>query len=346
MPIKGYRPVPLLKRTAREFMDDNVLGLSAQMAYYFFFSLFPIALFLAPLLGVVGDRRENFEFLLQRASQAVPQEAFALVRGVIEQVVFAPNAPGLVSIGAVLALWSGSNVFNGLADALNAAYDVEKDTRPWWKKRLLAIGTLLGVGGLFVLATVIVVAGEDIVNAVADRLGIGAVGRAVWTALQYALAVGALVLTAAITYYVLPCVKQRKAHALVGGAVATVLWLVVTLGFRFYVQNFGNYNATYGTIGGIIVLLTWMYLSMIVLLTGGEVASELHKGTGAVRTRAGALFDGRLSTGGPTDRPSVEHVERVVPMAGAQPEGATRPAPDGRGRLPEAASRSGVPRAD
>jgi membrane protein len=120
----------------------------------------------------------------------------------------------------------------------------------------------------------------------------------------------------------------------------------VTLGFRFYVQNFGSYNATYGTIGGVIVLLTWMYLSMVVLLTGGELASELHKGTGAVRTRAGRLFDGRISNGGPTDRPSVEHVERVVPVPGDRPSGAQRRAPDGRGRVPDAMLHHPPPRAD
>jgi membrane protein len=230
MMIKGYRPGPLLKRTAGEVMDDNILGLGAQMAYYFFFSLFPIALFLTPLLGLVGDRRENFNFLVTRLADAVPSEAFALMRGVLEQVVFAENAPGIVSIGAVLALWSGSNVFNALIDALNTAYDVEKDERPWWKKRLIAIASLLGVGALFVTATVIVVAGGDIVDAIGTRLGISEAGRLAWTVVQYALALGLLVATAFIVYYFLPCVPQRKSHVLVGAVVATVLWLLVTLG--------------------------------------------------------------------------------------------------------------------
>ncbi|HZF68965.1 MAG TPA: YihY/virulence factor BrkB family protein [Gemmatirosa sp.] len=345
MTIKGYRVGPLLKRTAGEVMEDNVLGLGAQMAYYFFFSLFPIVLFLTPMLGLVGDRRENFNFLVTRLSGAVPEEAFALVKGVLEQVVFAENAPGIVSIGAVLALWSGSNVFNALIDALNQAYDVVKDERPWWKKRLIAIAALLGVGALFVVATIIIVAGGDIVSAVGDRLGISAAGQLVWTVAQYVLALALLVATAFIVYYFLPCVPQRKSHVLVGAVVGTTLWLLVTLGFRLYVQNFGSYNATYGTIGGVIVLLTWMYLSMVVLLIGSELASELHKGTGAVRTRAGHLFDGRISNGGPTDRPSVEHVERVVPVA-TEPL-PTRPAAQGRRGGPSGAVlQERPPRAD
>jgi membrane protein len=160
-------------------------------------------------------------------------------------------------------------------------------------------------------------AGGDIVNAVADRLGIGAFGRLAWTVAQYAIALGLLVGTAWAIYFYLPCARQHKMHALAGAIATTVLWLIVTMAFRFYVQNFGSYNKTYGTIGGVIVLLTWMYLSMVVLLTGGELASELHKGTGAVRTRAGHLYGSYISDGRPTEAASVDRVERVDPPAAA-----------------------------
>ena len=313
MIVMGYKVGPLAKKTGKEVLDDNVLSLAAANAYNFFFSLFPIFLFLAPLIGLIGDKNAVFTELLRQLQRAVPVEAFALVRDVVESVVFAPGAPGLVSIGALLALWSGSNIFSSLMDALNAAYDVEKDARPYWKKKLIAIACLLAIGAMFVLATVVMLAGGDIVDAISDRLGIGATGRMVWTALQYAAAFAILVATAWAVYYFLPCVRQAKSHALAGAITATLLWLIVTMGFRLYVQNFGSYNKTYGTIGGVIVLLTWMYLSMVVLLTGGELASELHKGTGAVRTRVGRLYDGRISNGHPAERPSVERVERISP---------------------------------
>ncbi|MDF1501604.1 YihY/virulence factor BrkB family protein [Roseisolibacter sp. H3M3-2] len=334
-----------MKQTAREVMDDNVLGLGAQTAYYFFFSLFPIFLFLAPLLSLVGDKRETFTFLLEKIQGAVPQEAYALVVNVVESVVFAENAPGLVSVGALLALWSGSNVFSALMDALNTAYDIPKDPRPYWKKKLIALACLIGVGGLFVFATITMLAGGDIVDAIAEPLGIGAVGRWVWAIAQYAIALGLLVASGWAVYYYLPAIKQHKHHALVGALVTTALWLIVTLGFRAYVQNFGSYNKTYGTIGGVIVLLTWMYLSMVVLLIGGEVASELQKGTGALRSRAGHLYDGRIATGGPTDRASVDAVESVPPTPPrARPE-RERPAPSS-GHAPRAAFVARPPRAD
>ena len=314
MTIKGYRVAPLVKKTAKEVLDDNVLGLAAQTAYYFFFSLFPIFLFLAPLLGLVGDKYQTLNFILDQLRRAVPAEAFNLVAGVVRDVVFAPGAPGIVSVGAALAIWSGAGVFSALMSALNEAYDV-KETRPWWKQKLIAIACLFIVGGLFVLATVTMLGGEDIVNWIADHLGIGGTSRYVWMVAQFALALALLVGSGWVVYRMLPDVKQNPRHILVGALVATALWLVVTLAFRAYVQNFGSYNKTYGTIGGVIVLLTWMYLSMIVLLIGGEVASELQHGTGAVTTRAGNTYYGRISNGGPTERASVETVE---PLAGTR----------------------------
>ena len=329
MMIKGFRIGPLLKKTAREVMDDNVLGLGAQTAYYFFFSLFPIFLFLAPMLALIGDKRETFTFLLEQLRGAVPAEAFALVAGVVQSVVFTDSAPGLVSIGALLALWSGANIFSALMDALNIAYDLPTDPRPFWKKKLIAVACLIGVGALFAIATVIMLAGGDIVDAVAGRLGIGPAGRIIWTVTQYLFALALLVSTAWVVYYFLPAAPQHKGHALVGAIVGTALWLVVTLGFRVYVQNFGSYNKTYGTIGGVIVLLTWMYLSMVVLLIGGELAAELRIGTGAVRSRAGHLYDGRISTGGPSDRASVEQIVPTGTEPPVRPPAPERPAPRG-----------------
>ena len=312
MIVKGYRVQTLAKKTATEVLDDNVLGLAAQLAYYFFFSLFPMFLFLAPLLALVGDKRKTFEVLLTQLGQAVPPEAFTLVRNVVEQVVFAPGAPGLVSVGALLALWSGSSVFSNLMGALNTAYDCDKDSRPWWKRQSIALASLLGIGVLFALATIVFLAGGSIVDHVAGFLHIGATGRVVWSVLQYALALGILVASAWAVLYFLPDVKQNKWHVLVGAAVTTVLWIAVTLGFRLYVQNFGSYNKTYGTIGAVIVLLTWMYLSMVVLLIGGELAAELHHGTGALRTRVGHLYNGWISDGGEVAKPSVSQVHRVT----------------------------------
>jgi membrane protein len=312
MLVKGYRVKPLVKKVASEAMSDNLLGLSAQLAYYFFFSLFPIFLFLTPLLSMVGNERETFEVIMRQLAAAVPSEAYALLHNTVRSVVFSQDAPGLVSVGALLALWAGSNIFGALMDALNAAYDVS-ETRPWWKRKLMSMAAVI-VGGLVVLsATVLLLFGEDIVNWVGNLIGLGSLGRLLWTFIPIVVAAAALTALGYGTLYYLPNIRQNKRHALVGAVIMTVLWIIVTLVFRFYVQNFGNYNKTYGTIGAVIVLLTWMYFSMLVVLLGGEVASELHHGTGAVNPRRGATIGDRIASSG--GRPSTERIARVEPMA-------------------------------
>ena len=313
MVVMGYRVESVATRTLREILDDNLLGLSAQTAYYFFFSLFPLLLFVAPVLSLVGNKEETFGLLATQLQQVVPNEGWALIGGVIKDVVYAKNAPGLMSVGALLAVWAGSNVFSALIDALNSAYDVT-DTRPWWRKKLLAVASVVVIGFVILISTVLILGGERLSAWIADRL---ALGDSVRTALGYAqipIGFGLLVTIAGLSYYFLPNLRQSKRQVLVGAVFTTVAWTVVTLGFRFYVTSFANYNATYGAIGGVIVLLTWMYFSMLVFLIGGEINSELHRGTGAVSPRPGTLFGGRIETAAAAGVPSLDRVERVEPL--------------------------------
>ena len=313
MVVMGYRLESVATRTLREILDDSLLGLSAQTAYYFFFSLFPLLLFVAPVLSLVGNKEETFGLLATQLQQVVPNEGWALIGGVIKDVVYAKNAPGLMSVGALLAVWAGSNVFSALIDALNSAYDVT-DTRPWWRKKLLAVASVVVIGFVILISTVLILGGERLSAWIADRL---ALGDSVRTALGYAqipIGFALLVTIAGLSYYFLPNLRQSKRQVLVGAVFTTIAWTVVTLGFRFYVTSFANYNATYGAIGGVIVLLTWMYFSMLAFLIGGEINSELHRGTGAVTPRPGTLFGGRIETAAAAGVPSLDRVERVEPL--------------------------------
>ena len=315
MIIQGYRVGPLLRKTAREILDDNVTGLAAETAYYFFFSLFPLLLFAAPLVGLVTD----FDAVVGALARAVPRDAFQIIRDVLQDVFKGRGDPGLVSAGLLLTAWSGSNIFSALMDALNRAYSV-RETRPWWRKKLVSVAAVFAVGGIMVLASVTMLAGEDIVNWVGDHVGLGTTGRMLWIVVQTTLAIGFLVVAAWGLYQLLPNCSQNWRHTLTGAVAATVLWIAATLAFRAYVQNFGSYNKTYGTIGGVIALLTWMYLSMFVLIAGGELVAELSHGTGAVDPRRGATYLGRVSTASGPVRPSTERVERVQPLAARGPE--------------------------
>jgi membrane protein len=313
MVVLGYRVGSLVRRTIKETLDDNLLGLSAQTAYYFFFSLFPLLLFLAPLLSLVGNKQETFETFAKQLQSVMPSEGWQLIGGVIKDVVYAKNAPGLMSAGALLAIWAGSNVFSALIDALNAAYDVP-DTRPWWKKKLIAVASVVCIGLVILVSTVLILGGDVITAWVSDKFGLELSSRAIWAFVQLPVAFALLVTIAALSYYFLPNIRQSKRQVIIGAMFTTIAWVVVTFAFRAYVANFANYNATYGAIGGVIVLLTWMYFSMLVFLIGGEINSELHHGTGAVAPRAGLLYGGRIETAMAAGVPSLDRIERLEPL--------------------------------
>jgi membrane protein len=313
MVVFGYRVESLVTRTLRETLDDGLLGLSAQTAYYFFFSIFPLLLFVAPLLSLIGNKQETFELFASQLQQVVPSEGWALIGGVIKDVVYAKNAPGLMSVGALLAIWAGSNVFDALIGALNTAYDV-KETRPWWKRKLIAMSSVVAIGLVILVSTVLIVSGDRITGWIADRLALGDSIRAFLGFIQVPIGFALLLAIAALSFYFLPNLRQSKRQVLVGAAFTTVAWTFVTYGFRIYVTNFANYNATYGAIGGVIVLLTWMYFSMLVFLIGGELNSELHQGTGAISPRPGLLYGGRIETAAAAGVPSLDRVERLEPL--------------------------------
>jgi membrane protein len=313
MVVMGYRVQSVATRTLREILDDNLLGLSAQTAYYFFFSLFPLLLFVAPVLSLVGNKQQTFGLLASQLQQVVPSDGWPLIGGVISDVVYAENAPGLMSIGALLAVWAGSNVFSALIDALNSAYDVS-DSRPWWKKKLIAVASVLVIGLVILTSTALILGGEQLSAWLADRLELSGGVRTALGYLQIPIGFALLVTIAALSYYFLPNLRQSKRQVLVGAVFTTVAWTLVTLGFRVYVTSFANYNATYGAIGGVIVLLTWMYFSMLVFLIGGEINSELHRGTGALAPRPGVLYGGRIETAAAAGVTSLDRVERLEPL--------------------------------
>jgi membrane protein len=304
MVIRGYRVGPLLKKTVREIGADSVGTLAASAAYNFFFSLFPLLLFLAPLLSLVGDKQAMLGFLTQQLMSVLPPEQAAAFRPILDKVVFAPNAPGLMSIGLVLAAWSGSNIFGTLMGALNTAYDA-KETRSWIRQQLIRLMTFGVSVVIVVVSTVIFLRGQVIADRVGSALHLGAALVLAWKIVQYPIAILGLVGLAFMMFYFLPNVRQHKGYALVGASVATVLWIIATLLFRLYIAHFPP-NQAYGLIGGVIILLTWMYYSMFVVLIGGELASELQHGTGAIAPDKGAIYIGRIVNGSGPGSVSVE----------------------------------------
>ena len=295
MVIKGYHVGHLLKEVGKAIWADNILTIAAAVAYNFFFSIFPLLLFAAPLLSLVGNKQEAFNWILNQLAGTVPPAAFSMLAGVARDVVFAPNAPGLVSIGAVLTAYSASNIFGSLMGALNIAYHVKNDRRAWWKQRLIQLGMVVVAGGLLTIAAAVMMAGPNIVDGVARFTHLGGLTKWGWMILQYPLAFGFLVLAFWLMYYILPDFPQHKSQILVGAIIAAALWVLATTLFREYVIHFTTFNKAYGTVGGVLLLLTWMYYSMAVVLAGGELNAEIAKGTGEVAPQPKTEYDKKIA---------------------------------------------------
>ncbi|HEY4303302.1 MAG TPA: YihY/virulence factor BrkB family protein [Gemmatimonadaceae bacterium] len=297
MVIKGFRVAPLLKRTFREIGKDNIGSLAASAAYNFFFSLFPLLLFLSPMLSLFGDKQQLVGWLMSQLTSTLTREQVAAMRPILEKVVFASDAPGLMSIGLLLAAWSGSNIFGTLMSALNTAYDVT-ETRSWIKQQAIRLAVFICGGIVMVLSTIIFLNGEGVVDFIGKTFHLGGVTVWVWKIAQFPLSFLGLAALAFVTLYFLPNVKQHKGQVVMVSLLTTGLWILATLLFRLYVNHFPP-NPAYGLIGGVIILLTWMYYTMFVLLCGGELASEIHHGTGAVDPDRGAVYVGRVVSNTP-----------------------------------------------
>ena len=263
----------LAKRTANETQADNGLGLAAQLAYYFFLALFPALLFVLALAGIFADQG-LVSRVVDMLSGTAPPEVINIIRDQLTSLASA-NKGGIMTFGVLGALWSSSAAMVALIDSLNRAYDVE-DARPWWKQRLTAILLTLGVAVFIVLSFVLVISGPELAQAVAGRVGLGAAFEWGWKILQWPL-VFALVATGfGFVYYFAPDVDQDFVFLTPGSVLATVLWMLGSLGFRFYVVNFGSYNESYGAVGGVMVLLLWLYISGLCVIVGAEMNAEIE----------------------------------------------------------------------
>lgn len=252
----------------REAMDDGITGEAAKAAYYFFLSFFPLILALFAFTGILGGQAA-FEWIMDWLHRALPGEAAEYLEGFVVEIT-GDSRPGMLSLGILLTLWAASNVFAILTVGLNRMYDIAED-RPWWKRRLLALAALVAGLVLLTSAAASLLAGPELVAG----LGLAPALQVLRLPLAFVMLVGML----SLVYYLLPA-RDQSAHwkpVLVGAAVGAVLWVLGTLGFRLYVASFGSYSTTYGVVGGIIVLLIWLYLTALTILFGGEVAATLEQ---------------------------------------------------------------------
>lgn len=268
----------LLKRLRTRISEHNLLGRSAQLSYYFLLALFPLLIFLVSLLGYFAQAGSQLrETMLRYLAQVMPGAAVTLVHATLDEIS-AGRGTGKLSFGLLAALWVASSGMVAISDTLNIAYDV-KETRSWWLVRLTAIALTTALAVLIITALAIVLYGGRIGEALATRLGYTNAFTLAWEILQWPIALAFLLFTFDLIYYVAPDVKLRRWRWLTpGAAIGVVLWLLISFGLRLYLHFFNSYSVTYGSLGALIVLMLWLYMTGLAMLIGGEINSELEGG--------------------------------------------------------------------
>jgi membrane protein len=264
----------IFKRVLYEaFWKDNCLALAAQLAYYFFFALFPALLFFValasyfPLTTLIDD-------LLRTMSGFMPPEALQLITDQMLKIS-GNRQGGLLTLGMLLAVSSSSAAMVAIIDSLNAAYDVEEG-RPWWKVRLTAILLTIAVAIFILVSFALVLVGPTMATSLADTMNLGPAFAWTWKILQWPVLFALASLGIALIYYFAPDVQQEWVWLTPGSFFATTLWLAASLGFKYYVANWGNYTETYGLLGAVMILLLWFYISGLVILVGAEMNAEIE----------------------------------------------------------------------
>ncbi len=274
--LGGLSWLQLAKRVWKEVQEDNVFGRAAELSYYFPLALFPFLIFLTSVIGLVlgsgtGTRHMLFNYL----ARIMPPSAFQLIDATMLEVSTASSG-GKLSFGILAALWAASNGLTAITGSLNTAYDL-KETRPWWKQRLVSIGLTMALSVLIIGALVLVVAGGKIAEWLAAHYGFGPVFPTAWKIVQWPAVFAEMILAFALIYYFAPDFRKQAWQWLTpGAAIGVVLWLLVSLGFRVYLHFFNSYSATYGSLGAVIILMLWLYFTGAAVLIGGEINSEIE----------------------------------------------------------------------
>ncbi len=273
--LGGLSFYELGRRLWHESLQDVVLGRAAQVSYYILLALFPMLLVLTALMGVFSVENYMPE-LMSYLRQVLPNDALSMVERFLKQVAEG-SGTNILSLGGLGALWASSSGMTAIMDALNVVYGVKTDSRPFWRVRLIAIVLTIGLAGFVILSLTLVLYGPSIGAWIADFVGLGWAFIVAWNLLQWPVVVGIMLLVVGAIYYVCPDIQQDWRWVSPGSAFAVAMWLIVSLGFKLYVDNYGNYNKVYGSIAGVIVLMLWLYWSGMVLLVGGEVNAEIEK---------------------------------------------------------------------
>ncbi|WP_336714201.1 YihY/virulence factor BrkB family protein [Arthrobacter sp. USHLN218] len=269
----------IFKRTLNEFSADKCTDLAAGMTYYAVLSIFPGLLAVVSILGIFGQGEATTRTIIDLLEQlGAPADAIALIEGPINQLTTSNTAGLALAVGIIGAIWTASGYVRAFGRAMNTMYDVDEG-RPFWKLYPVMLGVTVLLVTVVVIMMLLLILSGGFAQALGDMIGLGETALMVWNVIRWPILLVLVVFMIALLYYATPNVKQPKFRWLsIGAMVAIVVMGLATAGFGFYVGNFGNYNATYGAIGGVIVLLLWIWIMNVVLLFGGELDAEIERG--------------------------------------------------------------------
>jgi membrane protein len=330
--MRLFPPPPLswteiARRTYRKATDDGFLDLAAQLSYYFFLALFPAILFLLALASFFPLQSVADSIGTALDGVASPEIA-QLVQDQMRRLGNASNG-GLLTFGVLGALWSSSAALVSIVGAINRAYDITEG-RPWWKVRLVAIALTIGVALLVLTGLSLVVGGPALATYLGDTLGWGPFFKWSWLLLQWPLVFAMITLAIGLMYYFGPDAEQDWVWVTPGALFGTALWLLISLAFKIYVARFTDYNASYGTVGGVIVVMLWFYVSGIALVLGAELNATIEHASPYGKAPGQKSPAGRRLLGARAARAFAEHREPAsepLPQRPALPHERSQPSP-------------------
>ena len=263
----------LTRRTVKEIWADDLLNLAAQQAYYFFFALFPALLTFISLASFFPIENLTGQ-IVDMLGRFAPPEVITIITDQIKKISESGHG-GILTFAFVLTIWSSSGALVSIISTLNTAYDITEG-RPLWRVRLTALALTIGIAFFIILSMALVLVGPTLAEHLANTMHLGEAFKWTWWVLQWPVVFVLVATGIGLVYYFAPDAVQDWVWITPGSVVATLLWVVVSLGLKFYIAQFGNYNETYGTLGGFIVLLTWFYLSGLAILIGAELNAEIE----------------------------------------------------------------------
>jgi membrane protein len=268
----------VLRKTWREFGDDHCTDLAAGLTYYAVLALFPAAIALVSLLGVVGQAQNSVQTVLDVLQPLVSPSTLKTIQPALTHIANSPGAGIGLVVGLLGALWSASGYVGAFGRSMNAIYEIDEG-RPFWKLRpVMLLVTLVAILLIAVVLVMLIVSGP-LASSLGSVIGLSAQAVTIWNIVKWPVIALFVMVIVAILYHATPNVKQPKFRWLsVGAIVAIVIWIVASVAFAFYVATFGSYDKTYGSLAGAVVGLLWLWLTNVALLFGAELDSELERG--------------------------------------------------------------------